>query len=318
LQWPCRIDIGATTRRASARSDTVREAGAQVMSPTLGAYLLRFWGFGMSFQVRVNRKTNRLEVAPVFHEREFVYDDSLVFVIMPFGEPWSDRVWEHIKRIIADYGMSAERADNRHGPVVTEDIWRGIVEARVVLADVTGWNPNVFYELGIAHTLGKDVVLMTQPSARLPFDTQGFRHIIYSDNPAGVALLEDELPKKLDHFLKTPTKARRKATATPSGTGSTKQMLASWLAVSGGWEPELPAMETGDARSRAGALRKQMFRYAHVFSEDDAKRLVADVRNVWPDEFSTCADSTAADAVVLEATDVVNRWRAQYAQRAAK
>jgi hypothetical protein len=259
-----------------------------------------------------------MEITPVFHEREFVFDESLVFVVMPFGEPWSDRVWELIERIIKGYGMSPERADNRHGPVVTEDIWRGIVEARIVLADVTGWNPNVFYELGIAHTLGKDVVLITQPSARLPFDTQGFRHIIYSDNPAGVKLLEDELPKKLDHFLKPPAGRRRRFSGATTSIGTKKQILASWFAVSNGWEPELPPVETGDTRSQAGALRNQMYRYAHVFSEDEAKQLVGDIRKVWPTDFSKCNDIEQAQAIVREATTVINRWRAKYAARASK
>ena len=125
--------------------------------------------------------SEEVTVVPIFRERGFVFDDKLVFVLMPFGEPWSDRIWEALQRIIIGLGLRPERADNRHGPVVTEDIWRGIVEARVVLADVTGWNPNVFYELGVAHTLGKDTIMITQPIARLPFDTQGFRHAIYSD-----------------------------------------------------------------------------------------------------------------------------------------
>jgi hypothetical protein len=45
-------------------------------------------------------KENQIAVTPVFHDREFVYDDKLVFVLMPFGEPWSDRIWEAIQRII--------------------------------------------------------------------------------------------------------------------------------------------------------------------------------------------------------------------------
>ena len=272
----------------------------------------------MSKPVRSNWKRDTLEVSPVFHEREFVFDKSLVFVLMPFGAPWSDRVWAHLQRIIKGHGMNPERADNRHGPVVTEDIWRGIVEARIVLADVTGWNPNVFYELGISHTLGKDVVLITQPSARLPFDTQGFRHVIYSDNPAGVSLLEDEIPKKLDHFLQAPATRRRKSAGGATPTGTKKQIRASWLAVANGWEPELPPVDAGDARSQAGALRKQMYRYAHVFSEDEAKELVGDVRKIWPDDFAQMKDADKAASVVQEATTVMNQWRARYAERASK
>ena len=49
--------------------------------------------------------------------------------------------------------------DNR--PII-EDVWRCTNEARILIAELTGRNPNVFYETGIAHTVGKEVILITQ------------------------------------------------------------------------------------------------------------------------------------------------------------
>jgi hypothetical protein len=258
-----------------------------------------------------------MSVNPVFREREFVFDPSLVFVLMPFGEPWSDRVWEAIQRIIAGYGVKAERADNRHGPVVTEDIWRGIVEARIVLADITGWNPNVFYELGIAHTVGKDVILVTQPSARLPFDTQGYRHIIYSDNPAGMKLLEREIPQKLDFYLKRPHPAPHPEPQ-QGRIGNRADLEASWAAISKGWDPPLPSLSTPDARSQAGALKKRMRQYAYVLSEEDAKTLVSDLRKAWPDDFDKSTDIQKAQDTVAAITNLLNDWRLRYATRVTR
>jgi nucleoside 2-deoxyribosyltransferase len=73
------------------------------------------------------------------------------------------------------------------------DIWKGILKARIVIADITDRNPNVFYELGIAHTLGKPVILLTQKLTDIPFDLNRFRHIVYQDNLDGY----DQLTKHL-------------------------------------------------------------------------------------------------------------------------
>ena len=72
-----------------------------------------------------------IRVEPIFHERRFVFDNKLVFVLMPFSESWSDRIWEKLKEIIESKGLRAERADNRYGAIITEDIWTGIMEASV-------------------------------------------------------------------------------------------------------------------------------------------------------------------------------------------
>jgi hypothetical protein len=64
---------------------------------------------------------------------------------------------------------------------------------RFAIADCTGRNPNVMYELGIAHTLGKPVFMLSQSTDDLPFDIQSRRVIIYKDNAAGLKTLQSEL-----------------------------------------------------------------------------------------------------------------------------
>lgn len=63
-------------------------------------------------------------------------------------------------------------------------------------------NPNVFYEIGIAHTLGKNVILITQDIEDIPFDFRLFRHMDYEDNIDGFNTLEQKLKKSISAINK--------------------------------------------------------------------------------------------------------------------
>lgn len=124
------------------------------------------------------------------------------FVLMPFVENWSDRIWKkQIKRIIETFGMTCKRSDDFYGPNVMADIVQGIVESRIVIAEITGRNPNVFYELGASHSLRKDVIILTQNVSDIPFDIKGHRCIIYEDNADGYEVLEKKLPKYIKQCI---------------------------------------------------------------------------------------------------------------------
>ena len=116
---------------------------------------------------------------------------------MPFRETWSDRIWKMIRDECAKLGLKAVRADDLYGQDIVEDIWMSILQARIVIADITSRNPNVFYELGIAHTIGKRFVLLTQDVLDIPFDLNRYRHIIYADNADGYEKLVSGLRKVL-------------------------------------------------------------------------------------------------------------------------
>ena len=134
---------------------------------------------------------HNVRINPIFRERNFVFDKKLVFVIMPFSDPWSDRIWEKLTQIITSKGLRAERADNRYGAIITEDIWMGIMESKLIICDTTGWNPNVFYELGIAHTVGKITIIITQNDEDVPFDLKHLRYFKYQDDVSGWKYLKD-------------------------------------------------------------------------------------------------------------------------------
>lgn len=135
---------------------------------------------------------------PIFKSRVTRVDQKLAFIIMPFEESWSNRVYERlIKKYIEPLGIQCLRADNLHGQIVIDDIWVKINQSAFVIADVTGKNPNVMYELGIVHSVGKPCILITQELDEIPFDTNYLRHYPYEDVEGGF----DDLGKQFKEIL---------------------------------------------------------------------------------------------------------------------
>ena len=112
------------------------------------------------------------------HVREFL--DSC-FVMMPFGQ-WFDRYYQEIySPAIKEAGFEPLRADELFSTgTVVEQIWEQVEKAPVLLADLTGKNANVFYELGLAHAARKPVVLTAETIDDVPFDLRHLRIIIYN------------------------------------------------------------------------------------------------------------------------------------------
>jgi hypothetical protein len=117
---------------------------------------------------------------------------------MPFSPNWADRTWKIIKETFEAEGKKITRADELFGHDIMKDIWQSICEAQYIVADVTGKNANVFYELGLCHALGKEPILVTQDIEDIPFDIRQFRHIKYQDNTPG----EEAFRKTLSDFIK--------------------------------------------------------------------------------------------------------------------
>src|SRR5689334_13299608 len=100
------------------------------------------------------------------------------FVLMPFARDFME-VYDAISRAIEgqELDRTCYRADEIFGGGhVIEDILANIAEAELIIADVTSRNPNVFYELGIAHMVKdvRNVIIITQAMADVPFDLQQF------------------------------------------------------------------------------------------------------------------------------------------------
>jgi len=160
-------------------SDTVRpvfDGGAVERTPT-GHYKLAN-GVGLVLE-RCVVGNKRWQSAA-----ELRVDYPSVFVIMPFSESWSDGVWsELIAPAAAQANLACVRGDT---PVrvsdLTNTVWGAIVSAGLILADLSVPNVNVFYELGLAHALGKDVFILKQKGVRLAADFGGAHFYEYDAN----------------------------------------------------------------------------------------------------------------------------------------
>jgi len=127
-------------------------------------------------------------------------DPTSVFVLMPFGTPWQNDLYEIIKMAADAVGLNAFRADDiRTTGRIMDEVFGAIRRAGVVIADVTGKNPNVLYEIGIAHTLGKRTILLTQDISDVPFDVAAYRVLTYHFTPRGVEMMRRDLELLLTH-----------------------------------------------------------------------------------------------------------------------
>lgn len=143
------------------------------------------------------------ELNPIFTSRISQIDPKLCFVLMPFKESWSDRVYaKYIRDNIEALGLQCLRADNLTGRIFIEDIWTKINQSAFIIADVTTTNPNVMYELGIAHTIGKPVILITQDITQIPFDFTHLRHYTYTDNADGKDMFSERLRAVIPEIYK--------------------------------------------------------------------------------------------------------------------
>jgi len=144
-----------------------------------------------------------MSVNPIFIGRDFPVDDALVFMLMPFRDQFNRIFVEHIKPKIEQLGLRIMKSNDIFSThPIMEDVWEYLCKSRIVIADVTNRNPNVFYELGIAHTLGKEVIIITQNEADIPFDLRHLRYFKYSDDQPGWQLLKENLEKVITTILR--------------------------------------------------------------------------------------------------------------------
>lgn len=132
-------------------------------------------------------------------ELELATNAPYAFVLMPFDKEFRDVYELGIRDVVDTLGIRCERVDEiEFNESILAQIYKGIQSADIIIADMTGRNPNVFYEVGYAHALHKEVILLTQKATDIPFDLKGHNHIIYKGQ---ITVLKERLKKRLGTWL---------------------------------------------------------------------------------------------------------------------
>lgn len=159
-------------------------------------YILNQAGGGVSISTTEGKK--RVYFTPtIFEVPDAAVNPQLVAVMMPFDRSF-DGVYGAIKDACWRAGLTCQRVDDiwEHSTLI-QDIFSLIWRSSIVVCDFSGRNANVFYECGIAHTLGKQVVPIAQHQTDVPFDVQHHRYLGYLNNTEGLQALGTQLQSRL-------------------------------------------------------------------------------------------------------------------------
>lgn len=121
---------------------------------------------------------------------------------MPFAEQYLEVYQEIYKPVCRKNGLECWRVDEISRPgSITRDIVEGILDADIVIADLTSKNPNVFYELGIAHSIGNKTIMTAQSLQDVPFDVANYRVLVYEQSIKGSKKFAAQLGKAIGELL---------------------------------------------------------------------------------------------------------------------
>jgi hypothetical protein len=228
----CR-DLGLDPKSLEAKSDRVTLADHLIELRTLG--LIEFQGSNdleIQGEIKISKNWFNLQnalgkpnlsdladistsadgvvVKPIFDRPKKPLDPIDMFVLMPFTAELNPVYDKHLKKLDKKLGITVKRADDIFSPKpFMNKIWGSIFAAKIIVADCTTRNANVFYELGLAHVIGKPVILIAQNDDDVPSDIHHLDYIKYKYTPEGIVDLEKRLNAILKKELKIPPKKRK-------------------------------------------------------------------------------------------------------------
>lgn len=159
---------------------------------------------------------------------------NTAFILMPF-----DASFEPVHAAIRDAAKRAEFTPLRADDIFStrsgmEKILRGIAEAEVVIADMTGRNANVFYEAGIAHTVKDNVILLAQNLDDIPFDLRHIDHLEYAATSDGLTSLSSRLLEVIQGLPTEPATTQRPARDEAGSSSKSRLKVLHWDGRSNG------------------------------------------------------------------------------------
>lgn len=178
-----RIDSNAELDVADLRADHLAADSIQITMRDVASWNRLQLALQLSLtELDAMQTGNAMIVSPVFGPPR---TDGIrrpypeVLVLMPFSEEF-EPVYDTIAKAVDRCGVTVARANELDAlGVVMQQVWAAICKAQLIIADCSILNPNVFYELGIAHAVGTPTLLITRDPQSSPFDIRHLRHIPY-------------------------------------------------------------------------------------------------------------------------------------------
>jgi hypothetical protein len=135
------------------------------------------------------------------------------FVLMQFADEFLDVYELGIKAACREVGIRCERVDEQiFQENILNRVYAEIRRCDLIISEMTGRNPNVFYETGYAHAIGKRVILLTQEATDIPFDLKQYQHIVYGKS---IVVLKGRLKTVLSAVVPTGCESAAPAQAEP-------------------------------------------------------------------------------------------------------
>ncbi len=137
----------------------------------------------------------------VFRMPDAAQEPDLVSVMMPF-KPEFQGVYRNLQHVCRGLGLRCLNANEVWDEnEIIQDIFSLIYRSKVVICDFSERNSNVFYEAGIAHTLGRSVIPIVQNEEDIPFDLRHHRHIEYQNNEEGFEALKGQISSRIQTLI---------------------------------------------------------------------------------------------------------------------
>lgn len=142
---------------------------------------------------------SQLRTRPIFGTAPMTLDSRSAFVLLPSSERLNKN-YAVIEKAVEENRVTLRLArDIREGRAAVRDLWESINGSRVIIADLTGPDPGVMYALGIAHTVGRDTILISPRGSKYLVDIPRTRRIEYRKSDMG----REKLGKDLSAMLKS-------------------------------------------------------------------------------------------------------------------
>ena len=153
------------------------------------------------YQILLRNQNSTRSAPKVFALPESPINENEISVMMSFNSQFNE-IYDTLKNTATSLGLNCTRADDIwENDAVIQDVVSLICRSKIVICDCTGRNANVFYEAGIAHTLGKNVILITQSHDDIPFDLRHIRYLHYLNNSEGRDALSTNLASRVNTLL---------------------------------------------------------------------------------------------------------------------